>query len=183
MNLDVVFDYDTGFPGYNLFAYCGNSPVFRIDVSGKDSDKTDEGDITDDDMRLLGGGGDGKPNPGGGSGNTTNLTTQLTNCANNAKAGVSGKGPVVGTKIHSNFSADVKNLNNPNLRTEVSYLNGVEVTYGTKGSIRFDVVLTDSKGFPISAWDLKTGNAMLTDSRIMQMQARSGLNIPIMMVK
>ena len=65
MNLDVVFDYDTGFPGYNLFAYCGNSPVFRIDVSGKDSDKTDEGDVTDDDMRLLGGGGDGKPNPGG----------------------------------------------------------------------------------------------------------------------
>ena len=136
-------------------------------------------------MKLLGGGGDGVPHvPGGGNaGSTTNLTTQLTNCANNAKAGVSGNGPVVGTKIHSNFSAEVKNLNNPNLRTKVSYLNGAEVTYGTKGSVRFDVVLTDSNGTPIAAWDLKTGNAVLTDSRIMQMQARSGLNIHIMMVK
>lgn len=96
---------------------------------------------------------------------------------------MSGKGPVVGTKIHSIFKAEVKKLNNPNLRTEVSYLNGSEVNYGTKGNVRFDVVLTDTNGFPIAAWDLKTGNAVLTDARIMQMQKRANLKIPIMMVK
>ena len=75
MNFDTVFDYDTGFPGYNLFAYCGNSSVFRIDVSGKDSDKSDEGDVTDEDMRLLGGGGGNpSPLPAGGSGGSTTPT-------------------------------------------------------------------------------------------------------------
>lgn len=86
-------------------------------------------------MRLLGGGGDGKPNPGGGSGNTTHLTTQRTNCANNAKAGVSGKGAVAGTHTYANFQVEVQKRNDPNLKTEVSFLNHAEVKYGTKGSI------------------------------------------------
>ena len=42
LNADTVFDYDVGFPGYNLYAYCGNSPVFRIDVNGRDSEPADD---------------------------------------------------------------------------------------------------------------------------------------------
>ena len=68
MNLDVVFDYDTGFPGYNLFAYCGNSPVFRIDVSGNDSDGLEDNKSKLTQADNLDGGGDGvPPAPVGGS--------------------------------------------------------------------------------------------------------------------
>ena len=68
LNLDVVFNYDTGFPGYNLFAYCGNSPVFRIDVSGNDSDRLEDNKSKLTQADNLDGGGDGvPPAPVGGS--------------------------------------------------------------------------------------------------------------------
>ena len=61
MNPDTVFDYDAGFPGYNLFVYCGNNPANRIDISGADSRNLLDGDkeeeYTDE------GGGNGKLNP------------------------------------------------------------------------------------------------------------------------
>ena len=115
----------------------------------------------------------------GGSGN---VTAQLQTCANTANAQVSGTGRVAGTLKHTAFAAEVNKLGNSNLRTEVSYLNGVEVGYGTKGSIRFDVMLF-SGDVPIAAWDFKTGSAMLTEYRISQMLKQSGLNIPIYMIK
>jgi hypothetical protein len=116
-------------------------------------------------------------------GGQPNVTSQLQDCANTANASVSGNGPVAGTKKHTVFANEVNNLGNSSLRTEVSYLNGQEVPYGTKGSIRFDVLQFDSSGTPVAAWDFKTGAATLTASRISQMQACSGLNIPINMVK
>ena len=33
-----------GLPGYNLFVYCGNVPVSRIDISGNDSDTCEDVD-------------------------------------------------------------------------------------------------------------------------------------------
>ena len=51
-----MFDTDAGFQGFNLYVYCGNNPVGRIDVSGTDSSKIDEGDITDDEFKTYGGG-------------------------------------------------------------------------------------------------------------------------------
>ncbi|MGN1157133.1 MAG: hypothetical protein ACI4TK_13225 [Agathobacter sp.] len=59
----------------------------------------------------------------------------------------------------------------------------MEVTYGTKGSIRFDVVQVNADGSPVAAWDLKTGAAVLTESRIIQMVERSKQHIPICMIK
>ena len=114
---------------------------------------------------------------------SSNISNQLQNCANNANAKVSGNGAVAGTHKHTAFASEVNNLCNPNLRTEVSYLNGREVAYGTKGSIRFDVIQYNANGAPIAAWDFKTGAARLTTSRVSQMQAKSGLSIPIYMIK
>ncbi len=65
LNADIVFDYDAGFPGYNLFVYCGNEPILRIDCSGTDSTKGDDLDIADDQMENLEG---GQGFFGGGSG-------------------------------------------------------------------------------------------------------------------
>ena len=68
LNADTVFDYDAGFPGYNLFVYCGNEPVFRIDISGADSNKADDDQITDEEMKSWGSGGGGPLIGGLGSG-------------------------------------------------------------------------------------------------------------------
>ena len=66
LNADTVFDYDVGFPGYNLFAYCGNSPVFRIDVNGRDSEPADDHEQILTNSTLGGGGGGGFTGGGGG---------------------------------------------------------------------------------------------------------------------
>ena len=54
-----MFDTDAGFQGFNLYVYCGNNPICRIDVSGTDSNKIDEDDITDDEFKTYGSGGSG----------------------------------------------------------------------------------------------------------------------------
>ena len=113
----------------------------------------------------------------------TNVANQLQTCANTANSKVTGIGPVAGTQRHTVFAAEVNALANKNLVTEISYKNGEIVPYGTKGSIRFDVLQYNQKGVPIAAWDFKTGSATLTTTRIEQMQTRSGLNIPIYVVK
>ena len=104
---------------------------------------------------------------------------QLEKAAASANTSVEGTGHVAGTKKHTVFSANVNALNNSRIATEVSYKDGEIVPYGTKGSIRFDVVQYDKTGTPIRAWDFKTGSATLTQGRINQMQSRSGLYIPI----
>ena len=55
---DIVYDTDAGLQGYDLFVYCGNNPVNRIDISGADSAKIDDADIADDEASERGGGGD-----------------------------------------------------------------------------------------------------------------------------
>ena len=54
-----MFDTDAGFQGFNLYVYCGNNPAGRIDISGTDSSKIDEDDITDDEFKTYGSGGTG----------------------------------------------------------------------------------------------------------------------------
>lgn len=74
LNHDVVFDYDVGVQGYNLFTYCGNNPINRIDISGADSREIDADEENADDEvpkgGLLGGAGQGNGNPVS-SGSTT----------------------------------------------------------------------------------------------------------------
>ena len=60
LNHDVLFDYNVGIRGYNLFAYCGNSPVFRLDPNGRASIGAEEdGDPTNDTVSEKEGGGTG----------------------------------------------------------------------------------------------------------------------------
>ena len=60
LNQDKVFDNDAGFPGFNLFVYCGNNPINRVDISGADSEKLDDLDLADDEVQERGGGGDNR---------------------------------------------------------------------------------------------------------------------------
>jgi len=111
------------------------------------------------------------------------LNKQLAQCAYNANAEVTGCGPIVGTRKHTVFAVNVNSLQNNRLWTEVSYMNGTSQSYATRGSVRFDVVLCNSRGVPIMAWDFKTGSAILTPARINRMRAVSQLDIPIFMIK
>ena len=54
-----MFDTDAGFQGFNLYVYCGNNPISRIDVSGTDSEKVEDVDLADDEIQERGGGGGG----------------------------------------------------------------------------------------------------------------------------
>ena len=64
LNADVVYDLDAGLEGYNLFPYCANDPVGRIDISGRDSEKADL-DLDDDEICQEGAGGLGWSSAGG----------------------------------------------------------------------------------------------------------------------
>ena len=102
-----------------------------------------------------------------GAGRTTQQ--QLKGFADDINANTTGKGPVVGTNKHTQFKSQVDSLGNPNLATERTFLNGVEVNYGTKGGVRVDVIERLPNG-TINVYDLKTGSATLTPSRITQIQ-------------
>lgn len=101
-----------------------------------------------------------------------------------AKVGI-GKGPVYGTLAHTAFRNEVEALGLKNLSTEVSYLNGKVVSYGTKGSVRLDVVEGPLLN-PTAVFDFKTGGASLSATRIQQIQSHlplSAKNIPIIEVR
>ena len=109
---------------------------------------------------------------------------QLSAAANRAAQSVgSGSGPVYGTQVHTAFQAEVEALGQSGLRTEVSYLNGAEVPYGTPGSFRIDVGQYGANGQIQSVFDLKTGSATLTPARIQQIQQAVGSPVPVTKVR
>lgn len=95
-----------------------------------------------------------------------------------------GSGGAYGTRVHSAFAREVNAFGNANLSTEISYLNGVRVNYGTPGSVRLDV-LNGPFNAPVSIFDLKTGSATLTPARIQQIQSHipGGANVPVFQVR
>jgi hypothetical protein len=78
-----------------------------------------------------------------------------------------GIGAQFGTAAHSNLSGLVKEAGGPNLWSEVSYMDGKVVPYGTNGSIRVDRIAGTPEA-PTLIGDLKTGAAKLTPRRIEQ---------------
>ena len=103
----------------------------------------------------------------------------LQRLANEADAAVPGTGPVAGTLKHSAFKSLVDDLGRNDLHTEVTYLNGRVVTYGTRGAVRLDVV-EGQLSMPTAVYDLKTGSASLSASRIRQIQGHlPSASIPI----
>jgi RHS repeat-associated protein len=108
---------------------------------------------------------------GTGAAESASTIDTLSAAANRAAATVGpGSGPVYGTAVHSAFQVEVDALGNANLATEQSYLNGEIVDYGTPGSVRLDVVEGPLDN-PSTVYDLKTGSATLTPSRILQIQS------------
>ena len=115
----------------------------------------------------------------------TSLTDDLTAAAQRAAQSVGpGRGPVYGTKVHSAFEREVNALGKNDVHTEVSYLNGQIVPYGTKGSVRLDVV-NGPVNSPNAVYDLKTGSATLTPARIQQIQSHlpGGNAVPVMEIR
>jgi len=101
-----------------------------------------------------------------GFGEELRLVFKLEKLADSASDAVGvGKGAVHGTKVHSEFANLIKESGNSNFKSEVSYLNGKRVEYGTKGSVRVDAVIGDLER-PDAIIDLKTGGAELSGSRI-----------------
>ena len=111
----------------------------------------------------------------------SNTQKFLQESANSVKSSTTGH--LSGTKQHTEFKNIIDSSGKSSLKTEVSFLNGEEVKYGTKGSIRFDVVEYDAKGDVVAAYDLKTGSASLTPERIAEMRKHVGSDIPIFEIK
>ena len=82
-----------------------------------------------------------------------------------------GAGPLYGTAIHVAFANAVRALNLPGVEVEQSFIWGNVVTYGLEDSIRTDVVLRVETGEGIAIWDVKTGGARLSKSRIKELRA------------
>ena len=109
-------------------------------------------------------------------------TNQLNNIASKVLTNMGpGKGSVYGTKVHSAFAkaANGLKIGDCTIRTEVSYLNGKVVAYGTKGSARIDAGLYNSKGELIQVFDLKTGGAKLTSEQVKHIQTQTRTQVTV----
>jgi RHS repeat-associated protein len=97
---------------------------------------------------------------------TTSTKNALVSAAKSAVSQMGpGKGPAYGSKVHSVFRREVDALGLSGVKTEVSYLNGVPVPWGTPGSVRLDAVQYGTAGDLLAVFDLKTGGAVLSPSR------------------
>ena len=113
-------------------------------------------------------------------------TSKLTKLASQAIAEVGpGRGPSYGTRVHATFSKLVAGLKvgGYEIRTEVSYLNGRIVPFGTKGSARIDAGLYNSKGELVQVFGLKTGGAKLTSKQVQHIQAQVRKDVPVIEIR
>ena len=60
---------------------------------------------------------------------------------------------------------------------------GTGAVHGTKGSARLDATVYDSNGNLVRAYDLKTGNAKLTQKQINHIHSQTKSNIPIIVIR
>lgn len=69
------------------------------------------------------------------------------------------------------------------VRTEVSYLNGKIVPYGTKGSARLDAAVYDKTGNLVHVFDIKTGKATLSPAQIQKIQTQTRTKVSVTAIK
>jgi hypothetical protein len=103
----------------------------------------------------------------------------------NATVG-SGRGPVHGSRVHTAFRQEILALGRSDVFSEISYLNGRVVPYGTPGSVRLDAVVDPNLTAPVAVYDLKTGSAHLTQARINQIRSHlppAYMNVPILKLR
>ena len=95
-----------------------------------------------------------------------------------------GQGRLYGTEVHKEFKKVIDALEMKDVFTERSYLAGEAAKYGTKDSIRADLVVGPLKE-PMAVFDLKTGNASLSATRVRQIQSQlpGGRNVPVIEIR
>jgi hypothetical protein len=91
---------------------------------------------------------------------------------------------VYGTLVHTRFATEVRARRLPGIGYfDVETTFGLEddAHYGSKLSIRTDVVLRNDVGDIVAIYDVKTGGAKLTPARIRKIRERAGAadNVPI----
>ena len=91
-----------------------------------------------------------------------------------------GSGAVHGTKVHTEFGNNASKIEG--VTKEVSYKDGIEVKYGTKGSVRADAV-EGPVDKPTAVYDLKTGNAKLTKANIAKYEKHLPKGTPVNQIK
>ena len=143
---------------------------------------------------LVAGGSDslGSDDSGNGtfvgdlSGSEVGIPTFIQDAASQAANNLGeGKGPVYGTKVHTEFERILNSREFENISTEVTYLHGSIAPNGTAGAVRLDVVI-GPRIAPLAVYDLKTGSAKLTDARVAQIRSHLPANyqyIPILEVR
>jgi hypothetical protein len=96
---------------------------------------------------------------------------------------------VNGTKVHSTLSKSinkevVKTGTGTTLVSEKSYKAGEAVDYGTKGSVRIDVVEKDGDNI-VALYDLKTGKSGLSNARVAKIRKEFniGSDVPVYEVR
>jgi len=108
-----------------------------------------------------------------GSSSLTEVRALLQSAANDSVRAVGpGSGAVYGTKIHTEFAARIRAMNQRGVASEASFLGGAEVRYGTAGSVRPDVTVT-LRG-ETHLFDLKTGTARISEG----WTQRAAANVP-----
>jgi RHS repeat-associated protein len=99
-----------------------------------------------------------------------------------------------GSRVHNLWETLVRQNAPGSWHQEISFKGGDYVPYATKGSVRLDMVdgnlsfgkLGSVTGVPRAIFDLKTGNAKLTDARITAIRAQlppSWGGVPIIQIK
>jgi hypothetical protein len=97
-----------------------------------------------------------------------------------------GSGPWYGTRIHLAFANDVKLQNLPGIGrngVEQSFSLGDIADYGEDGTIRVDVYMRDETNKIIAIWDVKTGGAILTGTRVRQLRAEAGVGADVPVIE
>jgi hypothetical protein len=104
---------------------------------------------------------------------------------NRGKALLGKIGPTLyGTLVHAVFARDVRSQDIPGIGqtgVEQSFSLRDLVRYGSNGSVRTDIVMRDADGHVIAIWDVKTGNAKLTEARKQEIRDEVGVfsDVPI----
>lgn len=130
----------------------------------------------DDSGRWFGGAGTGTPFINNAP---TGISTidRTTNALGKTLAKVidtlpKGRGPLYGIAVHTAFGLAVRLGNIPGIGfndVETTW-GGVDLRYGSLGSVRTDVILRNDVGDPIAIYDVKTGGARLTDARVKELR-------------
>jgi hypothetical protein len=90
-----------------------------------------------------------------------------------------GYGPEYGKAIHTDFGNAVKSQNLSGIRVEHTYPE--EMPYGSKGTIRTDIVLRNEIGEVKAIYDVKTGKAYLDAARVraLRVKTKTGPGVPV----